>query len=132
MTFSKNLKSKKIARNKSDFKSIKRGGERSRGSRRTSISSPSSRASSPSSRDRINSLNGTQQVDTTSLRERILESQRFYKKFVTRLDNQMTVGKILKLIKTAAKEVYKDFSPDEINRFTKYKYEELSQLLTFM
>lgn len=137
MTSSKNLKSKKI----------KRGGDGSRtGSGRVSSSSGLSRSRSSSRRrsirrsrsssrriNSLNRLNRTQLVDTTSLRERIIESQKFYKKFVTRLDRKMTVGDLLKKIKEVAKEVYKkDFSPEQIDRFTKFKYDELLPVLTFM
>lgn len=124
MTYRKNLKSRKI----------KRGGDGSRTASRRSSSRRSSRRRSSSSRiNSLNSLNRTQQVDTTSLRERIIESQKFYKKFVTRLDRKIMVGDLLNLIKTVAKEVYKDeFSPEQINTFTKFKYDELLPVLSFI
>ena len=128
MTYSKNLKSKKI----------KRGGDGSRtvSSRRSSRRSSNSGLSrSRSSRIKsLNSLNKTQQVDTNSLRERINENQSFYRLFLLKLgsEEKMTVGKILKLIKEVANEVYKDFSPGQIDRFTKFKYDELLPVLTFM
>ena len=64
----------------------------------------------------------------TLLRERISENQSFYRLFLLKIgsEEKMTVGKILKLIKEVANEVYQnEFSPEQINRFTKFKYDEL-------
>ena len=128
MIYSKNLKIRKSRK-------VKRGGDGSRTvSRRVSSRSRNSGLSRSSRIKSLNSLNKTQQVDTNSLRERINENQSFYRLFLLKLgsEEKMTVGKILKLIKEVANEVYKDFSPGQIDRFTKFKYDELLPVLTFM
>jgi hypothetical protein len=123
MTFSKIRKSRKI----------KRGGDGSRTSSRSRTRSRSrrSRRSSSSIIKSLNSLNRTQQVDTTSLRERISENQSFYRLFLLELgsEEKMTVDDLLKKIKKVANQVYKDeFNTAQIDEFTKFKYDELSQL----
>jgi len=131
MTYSKNLKSKKVKRGGDGSRTVSRRVSSNRGLR----SKSRSRSRRSSRINSLNSLNRTQQVDTTSLRERISENQSFYRLFLLKLgsEEKMTVGEILKLIKTVAEEVYQnEFSPEQINRFTKFKYDELLPVLTFM